>query len=240
LKLKSPLLERSQFAPILHSAILVGFVAGGSYGGLSPLFAAFLAGILSTYFAPTSANYNFVSYYEQVLQRVLAPFFFASIGFAIPIKSLWTFNLVWRGIIYSALQFIAKGIVCIWVVIWDVRAQKAQKVQARDSRSHKEIHETGPSEMPQDVDFTSPVKSLIWTSMILSFAMISRGEIGFLIASLAESRDVFSREDSRRASELFLLTIWALFICTILGPLGVGLTVRRIKGNPIVALGTWG
>ncbi|GAW26943.1 putative sodium hydrogen exchanger family protein [Rosellinia necatrix] len=63
-------------------------------------------------------------------------------------------------------------------------------------------------------------------------AMVARGEIGFLISSMAESQGVFRRpdEDASEASALFLIVTWAIFLCTILGPVCTGLLVRRIKG----------
>jgi len=223
--------ERSKYALVMHSAVLFGFVVGGSYAGLSPLFAAFLAGIFSSYLAPTSAEYIFEKYYDQVTQRMLAPFFFASIGFVIPVKSLWAAGLVWRGLIYSAIQFIAKGVVSFWLIIWGIRSRLRKK------NAHKSMHQTSQSAMPQEEPLISSNGSLLLTSMILSFAMISRGEIGFLIASLAESRAVFSKDDSQGASELYLLSIWALFVCTILGPLGVGFAVRTFRKKSKVVSG---
>ena len=82
--------------------------------------------------------------------------------------------------------------------------------------------------------------------------MVARGEIGFLISSMAESQGVFHRpgEDAAEASELFLVVTWAIFLCTIIGPVCTGLLVRRIKklekashmsrGNAQAVLGVWG
>jgi hypothetical protein len=82
--------------------------------------------------------------------------------------------------------------------------------------------------------------------------MVARGEIGFLISAMAESQGVFRRPDENNleASELFLIVTWAIFLCTILGPLCTGLIVRRIKkltkaseasrGGARNVLGVWG
>ena len=60
--------------------------------------------------------------------------------------------------------------------------------------------------------------------------MTARGEIGFLISSVAESNNVFASEsDTRSSSDIFLIVTWAIVLCTILGPLAVGLLVRRVK-----------
>lgn len=85
-----------------------------------------------------------------------------------------------------------------------------------------------------------------------SVVVVARGEIGFLISSMAESQGVFRHidEDASKASELFLIVTWAIFLCTILGPLCAGLLVRRIKklekateslgGGARSVLGVWG
>lgn len=64
--------------------------------------------------------------------------------------------------------------------------------------------------------------------------MTARGEIGFLISSIAESNGIYSNSTSqankdRKSSDTFLVVTWAIMLCTILGPLAVGLVVRRVK-----------
>jgi hypothetical protein len=88
--------------------------------------------------------------------------------------------------------------------------------------------------------------------MILACAMTARGEIGFLISSVAESNGVFSSTGTAgMESDLFLIVTWAIVLCTIIGPLGVGLSVRRVKkleekknveneGSGKDVLGVWG
>ncbi|KAJ4324149.1 hypothetical protein N0V94_001505 [Neodidymelliopsis sp. IMI 364377] len=67
--------------------------------------------------------------------------------------------------------------------------------------------------------------------LILALAMCARGEIGFLISGVAESKGVFSPAGtpSSEPSNIFLVVTWAIVLCTIMGPLGVGLSVRRVK-----------
>lgn len=61
--------------------------------------------------------------------------------------------------------------------------------------------------------------------------MVARGEIGFLISSIAESQKVFSssQDATQEASQIFLVVTWAIVLCTVLGPICVGLLVRRVK-----------
>jgi hypothetical protein len=95
--------------------------------------------------------------------------------------------------------------------------------------------------------------------------MVSRGEIGYLISSIAEGRGVFGQHGSaveRRASgvgsseqqpsEIFLIVTWAITLCTIVGPVSMGLLVDRVRrleskagtrnnaGSRSNVLGSWG
>ena len=65
--------------------------------------------------------------------------------------------------------------------------------------------------------------------------MMARGEIGFLIAALAESTGTFVSRNDESAnqgdsdSKIYLVAIWAIVICTVIGPVSVGLLVKRVK-----------
>lgn len=99
----------------------------------------------------------------------------------------------------------------------------------------------------------------LYPAGIMSCAMIARGEIGFLISSVAEANGIFqnsSKEsggDMSSSSDMFLIITWAIVLCTIIGPLCVGLLVRRVKkleavhaaavqvdGSRKDVLGVWG
>lgn len=105
-------------------AILSAHLAICAYAGASLLFGAFLAGTclnaLSTTPAdaapadsghamtsPTFQN-TFEKYLSGAQAFVLEPLFFASIGFAIPFKRLWTGSVIWRGVVFSLLMAIGK------------------------------------------------------------------------------------------------------------------------------------
>jgi hypothetical protein len=71
----------------------------------------------------------------------------------------------------------------------------------------------------------------LYPSSILGGAMVARGEIGFLISSVAESKGIFlsNANETVGASQIFLVVTWAIVLCTIIGPLCVGFPVRRVK-----------
>lgn len=65
---------------------------------------------------------------------------------------------------------------------------------------------------------------------LLGMAMVARGEIGLLIVQLGLNDTNFLSE------EAFLVAIWAIVLNTIIGPVSVGLLLRRfdevIANNP--------
>lgn len=76
----------------------------------------------------------------------------------------------------------------------------------------------------------------LYPASMLGTAMTARGEIGFLIASVAASTGLFDSASRvpdagvvQSSSEIYLVVIWAVVLCTIIGPLSVGTLVRRVK-----------
>jgi hypothetical protein len=71
----------------------------------------------------------------------------------------------------------------------------------------------------------------LYPAAMLGTAMTARGEIGFLIASIAETTGLFasSSRPSNGSSEIYLVVTWAIVLCTIIGPLGVGTLVKRVR-----------
>ncbi|KGO70924.1 Cation/H+ exchanger [Penicillium italicum] len=91
-----------------------------------------------------------------------------------------------------------------------------------------------------------PKPKSLYPPSILGLAMVARGEVGYLIASIAESQGIFS-EESDGPSEIYLVVIWAISLCTLIGPILVGTLVRRVKklqqsrgGMGSDPLGAWG
>lgn len=72
-------------------------------------------------------------------------------------------------------------------------------------------------------------------AILVGFAMIARGEIGFLIASLSQSSGTLTlkRRDGSdvqtSGEDIFLVIVWAVVLCTIIGPVGVGIVIRQIR-----------
>ncbi|KAI1502118.1 Sodium/hydrogen exchanger family-domain-containing protein [Biscogniauxia marginata] len=215
-------------------------------------------------------------YYAQIVNRVLKPFFFASIGFSVPISKMFAGEVVWRGIVYSILMMIGKLVCGVWLVRFSTSIDDLRKASSsfmsigyskvlsrirkhtplmkmKYGRKHVSQVVASPSQPiemspSQTSDPTSsqqplpvapqyntqklPDKPLsLYPPVILASAMVARGEIGFLISAVAESSGIFRLpgESPSDTSQLFLVVTWAIVLCTIVGPLCMGVLVKRLK-----------
>jgi len=76
----------------------------------------------------------------------------------------------------------------------------------------------------------SPTKPIsLYPAFIIGCAMVARGEIGFLISAVAQGSGIFDDGGQTGDSGVFLVIIWAIVLCTILGPLCLGFLVRRLR-----------
>nr|POE47043.1 hypothetical protein CFP56_00375 [Quercus suber] len=195
-------------------------------------------------------------YYGPLVSAILKPFFFASIGFSIPITSMFSSHVIWRGIVYAALMVFAKLICGLCLVRFgsfgvDLRPLKRLvainwRICGPRSKAEPPVQPTtfppktstttgtdaGPSvqsksDSPDERQsrWTIPKPLSLYPAAILGSAMVARGEIGFLISSVAESNGVYGDEPN----ELFLVVTWAILLCTLFGPITVGMLVRRVK-----------
>ncbi|KAK1983782.1 sodium/hydrogen exchanger family protein [Colletotrichum cereale] len=237
-------------------------------------------------------------YYGKAVERVLKPFFFASIGFSVPITRMFSGPIVWRGIVYTILMMVGKLICGVWLLSFASPLQTVQRVAKNiagrgkkqsklapgaqcagtgadgppDDETQPQQHQQRPQQdgqadeiPPQPLNFrqgdsapsnASPEPEMpvsVYPGCILGFAMMARGEIGYLISALAESTGIFSGGPGApdQPSEMFLIVTWAITLCTIIGPVCVGLLVNRVKrletqsgkgtnGGGRNVLGAWG
>ncbi|KAI2636752.1 Sodium/hydrogen exchanger [Xylaria nigripes] len=238
------------------------------------------------------ASRVFETYYAQAVNRLLKPFFFASIGFSIPVSQLFVGDILWRGIVYAVLMTLGKLACGLWLmrfpisifgplrsiasltalkydrIISKIRFRSPTHTKTAKTRAAPEPQASSaepialtasprpvepspsppPTPAPSSRLATPPKPISLYPAAVMGCAMVARGEIGFLISSTAESQGVFRRadEDASKASELFLIVTWAIFLCTIFGPLCTGLLVRRIKKLEALrsgsrnVLGVWG
>lgn len=139
-------------------------------------------------------------------------------------REMFTGPLVWKGLLYSLLMVIAKAAVgmAMYAKFWYMLVNQFwARLTARRNRTQYLVPTL---KRPNHL-----------AASIISLAMVARGEIGFLIASLASSSGTLisstpgHKYESKNNQEVFLVIIWAISICTLIGPIGVGLAVRKLS-----------
>ncbi|KDQ55732.1 hypothetical protein JAAARDRAFT_159083, partial [Jaapia argillacea MUCL 33604] len=212
--------RRHEFNFIVIVLTTTGYIAVASLAGTSVLLGAFISGIvlasISQSLPPSLPSFQstFALLISPLLSTFLQPVFFASIGFAIPVRRMFEGRLVWRGLVYALLMMVAKMVTGVWVPIGEAldnsntpAAISAAQPSPPQSPSPSP-QSSSPSQTPE------PPSSLLIPSTLLSLAMVARGEIGLLIAQLSRSASLLDED-------LFLISVWAIVVCTIVGPVGV-------------------
>jgi len=195
-----------------------------------------------------------------MLSPTFTDFYEASIGFAIPITDMFKGEIVWKGVIYTLVMLFGKLVTGLWLLRLDIpwprlsmfwNAKKAKNsnqsttdtgdsvdLQALKQRQTKKVIAGTPSAVleaastaAQDSSSSKTKNPLsLYPAAMLGTAMTARGEIGFLIASLAETTGLFaSSSEDTGSSDIYLVVTWAIVLCTIIGPLSVGTLVKRVK-----------
>ncbi|KAL2257895.1 hypothetical protein VTK26DRAFT_9002 [Humicola hyalothermophila] len=206
-------------------AVLAAFLAIAAYAGASVLFGAFLAGGFVSALAGAADTREagevlpvftetFDHYVEGVKRYMLEPWFFASIGFAIPFLDLWSGEVIWKGIVYTVFMALGKLLVGVVVPIWDCISLRRKGTA---------------SEAPGDRAVTPN-----WApATLLGAAMVARGEIGLLIIQIGLNETPFLSQKA------FLIGIWAIVLNTLIGPVLVGILLKR-SGSAIANDARWG
>lgn len=141
---------------------------------------------------------------------------------------MFSAQIVWKGIVYSILMIIAKGVVSLVIYSDYFLKVFSNKGKTRPSPQGRDLPLRSAVDNDQDLSTQEPNKPPHEDAMLVGFAMIARGEIGFLIASLSQSSGTLTFENTSGdgGESIFLIIIWAVVICTILGPVAVGVMVR--------------
>lgn len=147
-------------------------------------------------------------------------------------------SIVWKGIVYAILMTFAKGLVGIVIYFehftqwWRTKKPLNKKKNQSDNRPQSQPAPVLPQDNPEAQTLPDTPHVI---AMLVGLAMISRGEIGFLIASLSQSSGTLTLEamggtgTQSSGEEIFLVIVWAVVICTIVGPIGVGILIRRLR-----------
>jgi Kef-type K+ transport system membrane component KefB len=110
-----------------------------AYTGASTLIGAYCCGAILRHLDDCRTKLNdvdnntilftnvFEKYIKVVKEYIFAPFFFASIGFAVPFLDLWHGKELWQGILYSLVMIFGKFITGVWIVIWTYASSRSKK-----------------------------------------------------------------------------------------------------------------
>lgn len=141
--------------------------------------------------------------------------------------------IVWKGIVYAILMLLAK--VAVSLIIYADACIRLRLLHKRTTlpvvTSRGTSTATDPSAPASNV---IPQETVHQTALIIACAMVARGEIGYLIASVAQSSGTLEMKpksggETVQNEDVFLVIIWAVTLCTIGGPVAVGSIVKSMK-----------
>ena len=158
---------------------------------------------------------------------------------------MFTGDVLWRGFVYTILMLLGKLITGVWLIRLNIPKlnitipKAVQKLatlsnaclpwKLSSKNKPSDVSRAPPTNPTAITTTTSPTPSpkiqkplSLYPASMLGCAMTARGEIGFLISSLAATNGIFD-------TQTYLVVTWAILLCTIIGPLAVGTLVRRVK-----------
>lgn len=236
-----------RFGMLLWLAIICAFVSIADEIDSTDLIGAFCAGafMIHAYKALPDRKFKRLDPFhafdevKMIMHRILVPFFFASIGFAIPIKELFQGGTVWRGVLFSGLMACAKVMACLPVLLVSFYGDRIavflrtlfgrKEVNTQYNRTQNEGHENGQ-------------QNRIWLPAIfLGCSLVARGEIGFLIINIGRQVGILScTSDSPTALLAFDVGVWAITLNTFIGPTLIGILLRSKGCLEEIEAGKWG
>ncbi|KNE68157.1 hypothetical protein AMAG_13322 [Allomyces macrogynus ATCC 38327] len=183
----------------------------------------------------------------------MAPLFFASMGSAIPIGDLWKPTILWRGLVYAALMALGKALVGPVVVLLDALLCRTRAIappspssspspppplpaptpdistpatRSTDTPTTLSTVESQATATTSTTDYDALVDVRISAATLLGLGLIARGEIGIVIAQLAYAAGTTSSV-VLLGEEPFLVAMWAIVLCTVVGPAAMAVVARR-------------
>jgi Kef-type K+ transport system membrane component KefB len=199
-------LFRSSSAARENAMLSFCFVAScaSGFAGTTHLLGAFAAGIV---FAPAGAGVECWERRFAELTAWLSRIFFLSIGLSVPVAGgLFTAEAVGVGALNSAAAVVGKLVTGVFVPFAQLRVcGGSRKRAARGEYS-------------------------IFAGWTLGWAMVGRGELGFVMAREAHASGLLD-------DFLLSVTVWALLVATLVSPLVFGPSIQRnqrlVSAGPI-------
>ncbi|KAK6601865.1 sodium/hydrogen exchanger family protein [Botrytis cinerea] len=174
---------QSDFWTIARPAISILVTTAACVEG-SILLSAFLAGAVVRYTWQSGSDGEnmdmdvdqptmmFEEYYKPIMDHILVPFFFASIGFSIPVSEMFSGSVLWKGIFYACLMSLAKasmGIVVYFEYFTTRWSHKWTDSKKRTLPIPEELSQQdgSPEEVPANVTINRKLKTNPLISMPL-------------------------------------------------------------------------
>ncbi|KAL8284212.1 hypothetical protein RQP46_004961 [Phenoliferia psychrophenolica] len=240
----------SNAALLVGIAVLSAFLAIAAYAGTTMLLGAYIAGVFLFALPSPGSDLNFKHVYTETVgplqTYIFSPFFFCSIGFTIPFLSLWTGRIIWRGVVYALLMTLGKVLVGLCVVVADSFSPSPTPPSSLIAPEGTSASPTTAAEKPSFASSHSnlssasslkrvhlPTLDVLPPAAFLGLALVARGEIGVLVLQVARNSP-----GDLLGEEAYLVALWAVALCTIVGPIAFSALVRRY-GEGIVN-GRWG
>ena len=245
LTLRYPYARRKGSLLLIMILFLSAMLAISNYTESSVLYGAYIAGCALTYLDEhlqhLDPEVNFSTTFEELLKPVcdwiLVPLFFAIIGTAVPFVDLFRPAILWKGILYATFMWIGKAGTGLCIIAWPtedtVHGESQKQAERTDSIEPSDILEEPKGEALQPHARLSLRQRLlqlpIFPALLITFAMVSRGEISLLIAQLGRST---------MGEDFFLVVMWAIVTCTFSGALMAGIVAHKYTER--CSSGVWG
>ncbi|BGP36304.1 hypothetical protein JCM10450v2_000200 [Rhodotorula kratochvilovae] len=247
----------------LGVAVLCAFLSIAYFSGTTLLLGAFTAGAFLSALPSPSSSISFVACWDlwiiPIQEHVLVPLFFASIGFSLPFLNLWTGPRIWRGLVYALLMALGKLLAGAPILLVDaLRGRRAAAAAAPAVHAAlpapmqrgdvSTLAEKGPrvsalhaNAEEHEADKGGLLAVSLPSAAFVGLALVARGEIGILVLQVAYSASSSSSSEETAPvleEEAYLIGIWAVALCTIVGPVAFGVLIRRMGGR--IRAGRWG
>lgn len=170
---------------------------------------------------------------------------------------MWSGQVLWKGAVFSLVMFLAKFILGPMVVFMDAlwirlfqppvlsvnkdaetaTMEQSQAIQSPQTFTTEVSLEPPPVSPLSNYSTLNPEKlsegpKSLWKSffspvaVFFGMGLVARGEVCIMMIQLAHG---YGNDGERKMidTELFLVSMWAIIVCTVVGPLLMSLWVRR-------------
>lgn len=176
------------FNLLLGACAVVGVISASAYAGTSVLLGSFVAGLVLATLdsathgdrrdrrdgepdasgARTGIGASYSAFVAPIEDYFLAPLFFASIGFSVPLRKLFAGKIVWRGVVYTILMALGKIFCGIWALKLGFPRLRRRSQTQRDLSSRDTPGPTSPDASDQsnaaDTSPSSPEDTTVTNS----------------------------------------------------------------------------